>query len=150
MAAAGLRLISHLYPFLTFTSLTSSLDLITCLASYSNPEEAWVWPGSEVIAMGLLRKATDSSSAVCQNSFNLIAHSFLKDRVQPLFTRSKNKAVTEQGRKSINAVPGRVSATEQETTDKPWKYQSVHLLTVFHWMIQQLDVWTIVVIVALG
>ena len=135
MAAAGLRLVFHLQSCLLLANVAPSLDLMVCLAAYSDAQAPWVWPGSNDIAIELL-----SSFKYHHNSPKSIAQSLLKDRLQPLFVGSKSKTVTEQGWKSINPVPGRTNAIELEVVNKPWKYQSVHMITVFRWLLQQLDV----------
>ena len=136
MTAAGLRLVSHLNVLSPHIDYCSSLDFIVCLASYSDAKEPWVWPGSEGVAIKLLR------SGRTQASTRPVTQALLEDRIRPVFARSKTPAVTAQGRKSINPVLGRVDPIELETADKQWRYQGIHMIAVFRWVLQQLNVWS--------
>ncbi|KAL9603638.1 MAG: hypothetical protein Q9179_002125 [Wetmoreana sp. 5 TL-2023] len=63
----------------------------------------------------------------------------LRERVKPLFVKSRNPILTEAGRKAISPAIGNSSSTDFESADKPWKFESPHIVTVFEWILQQID-----------
>jgi len=64
----------------------------------------------------------------------------LRERIKPLFAKSKNPAVTPAGRKAITPLPVPIEHGVDEVEIKPWKYGDCYIVTVFEWVLQQLDV----------
>ncbi|KAL8793699.1 MAG: hypothetical protein Q9195_003748 [Heterodermia aff. obscurata] len=72
-------------------------------------------------------------------NFQTLLTNLLREHVKPAFVKSNNSAITPAGRKAIIALPPRFEASIDETKSKPWKYGQVYLITVFEWILEQLD-----------
>lgn len=84
-----------------------------------------------------------AENSVLPENISGVLHALLHERIKPLFARSKNPAVTQQGRKAIDPLP--VNATAHSDIDveaKPWKYRDMYIVTVFRWVLKHLDVST--------
>jgi len=64
----------------------------------------------------------------------------LRERIKPLFAKSKNSAITPAGRKAITPLPVPIQHGVDEEVLKPWKYGDCYIVTVLEWVLQQLDV----------
>lgn len=135
MSLQGLSILSHLQKLAPFSSNESSIALYTCLASFSDDSDPWT-----------SSKATEEARSLAEDSVvseNIpgVLHALLQERIKPLFARSKNPAVTQQGRKAIDPLP--INATVHSDMDveaKPWKYRDMYIVTVYQWVLKRLDV----------
>ena len=69
-----------------------------------------------------------------------LATDLLKEKIKPLFAKSKNPAITAAGRKAISPLPVPIEHSIDESELKPWKCRDVYIVTVFEWALRQLDV----------
>ncbi len=119
----------------------NSQALIVSLAAFTDERDPWVTVEAFQMATHLLDEYVEDMTQRSGNCGSII-RAILKDNVRPLFVRSKNPAITSQGRKSIR--PARVgydsSTLDRET--KPWKFRHVYIVSVFRWVLQRLDVRT--------
>lgn len=108
---------------------------ITCLASFTDGRDAWVTHGAYEDARVLLLQSIKTSSRTYQTLMTRI----LQHHVKRLFARSKTPLLTAQGRKAINPLPAAFETIDVDAGNKPWKYRSPHIVTVFRWVLEQID-----------
>lgn len=135
--SAGLRLLLHIRKLEGDSSHDLPTELITCLASFTRAEDPWANETSLFEASCLLDGHIQSLKL--DNYQNLLTR-LLREEIKPAFAKSKNSAVTPAGRKAITALLPRLEASIDEIVLKPWKYSQVHIVTVFEWIMRQLDV----------
>ena len=139
MACAGLRLIHNLRRVVPVLKNDCDLDLVTCLASFTDERDAWTRPEARREAEDLLEGCSKTASTDNTKSVGDLLTSLLQDRVKPLFAKSKSNTITQQGRKAISPLPGMVESADAETRSKPWKFQNVYIVSVFRWIFSHLD-----------
>jgi hypothetical protein len=65
----------------------------------------------------------------------------LKEKIRPIFARTKNIAITPAGRKNFHPIPqARFDSSFLERETKPWKFHDVYATTVLEWILSQLNV----------
>ena len=138
LSTVGIRILLHLN---RLDSLSKSgdppIELITSLAAYTNAYDPWTTPDAnndtEKILGSLIGSVDDASKAKVFNGV-------LADSIKPLFAKSKNPAVTEQGRKVIHPLPQPLDMSDMETSSKPWKFRDIYIVTVYRWVLTRLTV----------
>ncbi|KAL8938083.1 MAG: hypothetical protein Q9216_004081 [Gyalolechia sp. 2 TL-2023] len=142
MKTAGLVLLSCLDSVHAPNS-EGSASLIACLASFTNLQDPWTSPKAYDLAQSLLSKHLQvkkyQNVRTTPGSYDTLIHNLLLNQVKPLFVRSKNPTLTDQARKAISPLPGPNIPSDFESHNKPWKFQSPHIVTIFHWILTQLD-----------
>lgn len=137
-------MLSHLQRAALLSSDESVVTVFTCLASFSEGNDQWT--SSKALDQATILAETYVKS---QDVANLL-HGLLRERIKPLFARSKNAAITRQGRKAIHPLPNNEAAhSDLDVESKPWKYRNVYIVTVFHWLLSHLNVSIAPVISAL-
>lgn len=142
MAVAGLRLLSHLQHLVPslHEGPSPDLDLVTCLASFTDDRDPWTRPEAEEAAKSLLDRHLERLTTGDPNTLTPLLTNLLQTRVKPRFAKSKANTVTEQGRKAAYPLSNAVDISEAETEIKPWKFGVVYLMTVFRWILLHLNV----------
>ena len=135
----GIRLLSHLRRIGDAHGNEATPELITCLSSFTHVEDPWTNQASQTEASDLLVHYKRTFTSKTEESLPLLTK-LLTDIVKPAFTKSKNSAITPAGRKAISTLPPRIEASIDESKLKPWKYDQVYIVTVFDWVLKQLDV----------
>ncbi|MCJ1250460.1 hypothetical protein MMC30_007688 [Trapelia coarctata] len=145
MAVAGLRLLSHLHHLVPGLLERSSpdLDLVTCLASFTDERDLWTRSEALEAAEALLNRYLSRFTADDRNALTKLLIGLLQTRVRPHFAKSKSNAITDQGRKSAYPQSSAVDASEAEVEIKPWKFREVYIVTVFRWILLNLTESTI-------
>ncbi|KAL8980136.1 MAG: hypothetical protein Q9205_004695 [Flavoplaca limonia] len=133
----GLRILSHLQD-LNISSFDSSAALVACLATFTDLKDPWTTEDSFYLAQSMLTKHIGGVKDDSKRFDRLITE-LLLDHVKPLFLKSKPSVLTDQGRKAIAPLPGTAVPSDFESGSKPWKFQSPHILTVFYWVLEQLN-----------
>ncbi|KAL9607056.1 MAG: hypothetical protein Q9167_007990 [Letrouitia subvulpina] len=138
--AAGLRLLVRLQvcPFVLEDGEEEEALMITCLASFTNERDAWVTHGAYEDARALLL-ATIERIKGSPKLYQILMTRILQHQVKPLFAKSKTPLLTAQGRKAIHPLPAAFETIDVEAGNKPWKYRSPHIVTVFKWVLDQID-----------
>ena len=132
MGEMGLILLSNLEISDIPSNEGLSVDILICLSSYSDASDPWTSLEAQKQALDLLNKL-DHLPTYYTN--------VLRDRIKPLFAMSKNPAVTPQGRRAIDPLPSNYTALiDADAEIKPWKYRRIYLITVFQWILGQLNV----------
>ncbi|KAL9044302.1 MAG: hypothetical protein Q9214_002552 [Letrouitia sp. 1 TL-2023] len=143
LKAAGLRLLVRLQLGCPFVLGDGDGDedevlAITCLASFTDERDAWVTRGAYEDARVLLSQTLGrikGSSKLYQTLMTQI----LRHQVKPLFAKSKTPLLTAQGRKAIYPLPAAFETVDVDAGNKLWKYRSPHIVTVFKWVLEQID-----------
>ena len=118
-------------------------DIIIALASFVSEQDPWTLPEIHTRATILLKTQftslrTDPDSSI---AFWATIEDILKQKVRPLFAKTKNPAITASGRKNFHPVPlPRFDASVLDPETKPWKNQDVYATTVLSWIVSQYQV----------
>lgn len=138
-ALVALRLLRHLHQLVPLSEPRLLVTLVAGLAAFTDPNDAWTTPEVCEEAAGLLEDCLETSKSAHKGTKGLIA-ALLREEIRPLFAKSKNNTVTQQGRKAINSLPEKFDASEHQIDIKPWKYRHVHIVTVFKWVLERVNV----------
>lgn len=132
----GLLLLSRLPKDVPLDSDDSTVPVFSCLASFSDESDPWTSPKTQELACSLAKEYA------VPDHLPALLHGLLQERIKPLFAKSKNPAITQQGRKAIDPLPSNGTAHgDLDTESKPWKYRDVYIVTVFRWILKHLDVY---------
>ncbi|KAI9037849.1 Tti2 family protein [Aspergillus affinis] len=115
-------------------------DIIIALASFASDHDSWALPETHARANALLTTHFTSlrSEADLNKTFWATIEDILKQKIRPLFAKTKNPAITASGRKNFHPVPlPRFDASVLDPETKPWKIQDVYATTVLSWIITQ-------------
>lgn len=135
MSLKGLLILSHLKTFISLYSTEFDVTLYTCLASFSDEKDPWTSSKAWSVAHSIAEDAIDP------RSISGLLHAILQERVKPLFAKSRSPAITQQGRKALDPVPTNTTVhTDIDVEAKPWKYRDMFIVTVFRWVLKNLDV----------
>ncbi|KAI4123291.1 MAG: hypothetical protein LQ338_005340 [Usnochroma carphineum] len=137
MEEAGLHLLSHLQRLQLSVSEDQAAALIACLASFTNPQDPWTSQGSHLVSKSMLASFRTNLDEKIPKQFDTLIRNLLLNHVKPLFQKSKNPNLTPQARKAISPLPPG-PADFESPANKPWKFSSPHILTVFEWILSQL------------
>ncbi|KAL8856733.1 MAG: hypothetical protein Q9178_006690 [Gyalolechia marmorata] len=137
MKATGLQLLSLLQN-LQPTRPDNSAAFVACLASFTDLEDPWTNENAFVLAQSMLSSHLQRVKGN-PNQFDDLITDLLLHHVKPLFIKSKSPVLTDQGRKAIAPLPGNALPSDFESGNKPWKFQSPHIITIFRWILCQLD-----------
>ncbi|KAJ5568157.1 hypothetical protein N7450_010643 [Penicillium hetheringtonii] len=111
--------------------MTGSLDLIVAMASFTSEKDPWTTKASNDYAEAYL-------NIKCQNDLWLIIERLLKEKIRPLFTKTKNPAITSEGRKNLHPMPRTpFEGGALDDSTKPWKNTHIYAPAVLSWIICQ-------------
>ncbi|KAL5336408.1 hypothetical protein BJX70DRAFT_390026 [Aspergillus crustosus] len=131
----AISVISSLFALLPFKDAERVQDVIIALASYSAKEDAWTTPEAHTTATALLDDFVNDSE---RSTFWKTVEYALRDRIRPLFSRTKNPAITDSGRKNFHPVPlPRFDQSIFDSETRPWKTDAAYITTVFSWVVKQ-------------
>ena len=117
----------------------SAVEFFQALASFTQSRDSWTTEALKIQADNLLQRSIKLLRHEC-DSIEALLSRLLREKVKPLFAKSKNPNVTEAGRKNISPLPVPVEHSIDEIALKPWKYQDVYIVAVFEWILNQLNV----------
>lgn len=113
-------------------------DIVIALASFTSENDPWTTIECATKATELLHSFTTTIRTVADPSFWSVVEQVLKERIRPLFAKTRNPAVTATGRKNFHPVPlARFDSSILDPESKPWKINDVYANTVFSWVIYQ-------------
>ena len=139
MVPVGLRLLSHLWKLEDEDGDKPLTDLIMCFICFSRTEDPWTTQASSTEALNWLQGFVTAQDAK-RTDFQYLLTDLLRNYVKPAFVRSKNSTVTPAGRKAISSLPPKIEASIDEKNTKPWKNDQIYILSVFEWILAQLNV----------
>lgn len=143
MKETGLQLLSHLGRHHS-PRPEASPSIVACLASFTDRKDPWTNLKAQDLAQSLLFKHLQNNED-SQSIGNLpqphgtLIKDLLLYHVKPLFVKSKNPLLTAQARKAIAPLPGPAAPSDFESSSKPWKFESLHIVTIFQWILIQLN-----------
>ncbi|KAL8953382.1 MAG: hypothetical protein Q9222_000759 [Ikaeria aurantiellina] len=140
LKTTGLCLLRHLHN-LNPPPLKPTATLLACLSSFTDPRDAWTNQESHHLAtLTLSHQTALLKEGENPNHFEELITVLLKEHIKPLFLKSKSPILTEQARKkTTSSLPAGPSDFDNSGNNKPWKYHSPHIITVFRWVLTQLD-----------
>ncbi|GKZ19430.1 hypothetical protein AbraIFM66951_011040 [Aspergillus brasiliensis] len=113
-------------------------DIILALASFTSEADPWTTDDSRTASTAILEKFRTTTPSTPDASFWPVLENILKDRIRPLFTRTRNPAITAAGRKDMHPIPlPRFDTSILDPESKPWRSSDVYAVTVFSWIIAQ-------------
>lgn len=131
----GIQVLSYLDRILPLGKYENRASTIMRLAVLTDERDVWTSQRTAEMAHSFLA----SHGHIAKERSVLIEH-ILRKSIRPLFAKSKNPAITAQGRKAMAPLPTKLEALEDEKDIKPWKYEKGYIITVFRWVLQNLDV----------
>ncbi|KAH2305507.1 hypothetical protein KXV26_008556 [Aspergillus fumigatus] len=117
---------------------THAVDVITALASFTSEQDSWTTQDSYMKTREILENFVTNAHSEADSSFWSLIERILKERIKPVFAKTKNPAITAEGRKNFHPVPlPRFDASIIDPATKPWKISAVYATTVLAWVIAQ-------------
>ena len=137
MAVAGLRAISSLLYLLPETFEPQDAELLVCLSTFTDLQDPWTRTESHERARGLLGHYEALQASEVASTIPGI----LQKVVRPAFSKQKQAAITAGGRKAMTPADSNVGISfRPEAEEKPWKFQTPWVTTVFLWCITKISV----------
>lgn len=133
MSSTGLIVLSQLEKVSSLSEDEDILALFVCLASFTYEDDPWNCRRVQQKALALI------NTYLKPTLLPRILTRLLSDWVKPLFAKSRSSAITPQGRKSIKSLPTNTHS-DFDIEAKPWKYRKMYIVTVFQWILKQLNV----------
>ena len=139
MSLSGLVLLARLQKLKPPSEDEHVVSILTCLASFTDLNDSWT-----------CSKAKDQAHSLLENHtfYGKLSTAFtrlLQERIKPLFAKTNNPAITQQGQRAIDPLPSSATAhSDLDDEAKPWKYRNAYSVTVFQWVLEHLDVRTII------
>ncbi|TQB76720.1 hypothetical protein MPDQ_007115 [Monascus purpureus] len=113
-------------------------DIIVALASFTSEKDAWVTKESFAKSTTVLQAYITERRLENDPSLWSMIEYILKNRIKPLFSKTRNPAITAAGRKNFHPIPlPRFDMSVLDPETKPWKVSDVYATTVFSWIIMQ-------------
>lgn len=135
-STVGLRILVRLDGLIPTLKHEKAQAFVVGVAAFTDEREAWVDGESVEMATRLLRDyVRDSGEGFAQTASGL-----LREKVRPLFARSKNPALTTQGRKNVRDVRPAYEPAVEDAETKPWKHRDAYIVPVLRWMLMNMDV----------
>ena len=139
MSLSGILLLARLQKIKPLSEDDHVVSILTCLASFTDLNDPWTCSEARDYAYSLL--ADHTASGKLSSAFTRLLH----ERIKPLFAKTNNPAITQQGRRAIDPLPSSATAHSDLNDDaKPWKYRNAYSVTVFRWVLEHLDVRNII------
>lgn len=126
-----------------FSELAScdSLDLFTCLASFTDSRDSWTRSESADMAHKILGLCQRNCGQTNQYRWVDRVCFILREVVRPSFQKNP-VGITEQGRKASYPLTKNSQFSDMEVEPQPWNSGKVYILTVFRWSLLELTVYT--------
>ncbi|PWY70670.1 ATP :tRNA-specific tRNA nucleotidyltransferase [Aspergillus eucalypticola CBS 122712] len=113
-------------------------NIILALASFTSEADPWTTAESHTASTAILKRFRTTSPPTADVSFWVVLETILKDTIRPLFTRTRNPAITAAGRKDMHPIPlPRFDTSILDPESKPWRSSDVYATTVFAWILRQ-------------
>lgn len=136
-SSIAVSVLSSLTTILPVGKAADKPDIIIALASFTSENDPWTTSTSNAKATEVLKSYTN----VREGAFWSVIEQILKERIKPLFTKTRNPAITATGRKNFHPAPlPRFDTSVLDPETKPWKIHDVYATTVFAWIIAQYHV----------
>lgn len=119
---------------LTDRSIARAPDVVLATATFNSMQDPWTTEDSESEASMHLKVSLQD------DKWDALER-LLKEKIRPLFTKSKNPAITSEGRKNLHPVPPtRFDGSALDDSTRPWKNTDIYATSVLSWIISQYEV----------
>lgn len=115
-------------------------DVVIVLTSFTSKGDPWTTEEAFASATTLLDTFISATVTDAENkaTFWSVIERILKEKIRPLFAKTRNPAITSSGRKNFHPIPlPRFDASVLDSETKPWKNQGIYATTVLSWIIQE-------------
>lgn len=114
----------------------NAADILLAGACFVNQQNPWVTSESYNATSMLMNVWVQDTHLA--NTFWPAIDFILKERIRPLFAKTKNPAITSAGRKNFHpqTLP-RFGASDLDASAKPWKTTDVYVASVLSWILSQ-------------
>ncbi|OJZ87769.1 hypothetical protein ASPFODRAFT_60129 [Aspergillus luchuensis CBS 106.47] len=134
LAISVIAALDSLFPVYKATDVP---NIILALASFTSEADPWTTAESHTASIAILERFR-TSPRTPEASFWAVLETILKDRIRPLFTRTRNPAITAAGRKDMHPIPlPRFDTSILDPESKPWRSSDIYATTVFAWVLRQ-------------
>lgn len=114
--------------------MAASPDVILAVASFTSNEDPWTTEDS-------LMEADMHLNVTCYQTPGPIIERLLREKIRPLFAKTKNPAITSEGRKNFHPVaPTRFDGSSLDDSTRPWKNTDIYAASVLSWIISKYNV----------
>lgn len=104
------------------------------MASFTSEEDPWTTEDTVV-------ESSMHLNVTLQRGKWTVIERILKEKIRPLFTKTKNPAITSEGRKNFHPVPPtRFDGSALDDSTKPWKSTDIYATSVLSWIVSQYTV----------
>ncbi|KAG0158313.1 hypothetical protein PDIDSM_5826 [Penicillium digitatum] len=116
--------------------LDNAADVLLAGGCFANKQTPWATADSYNAASMLMNVWVQNTRH--SDTFWPVIDFILRERIRPLFAKTKNPAITSAGRKNFHprTLP-RFGASDLDTSAKPWKTTDVYVAAVLSWMLSQ-------------
>ncbi|KAJ5098096.1 hypothetical protein N7532_005097 [Penicillium argentinense] len=112
-------------------SIIKSPGVIATMASFTSKEDPWITQTS-------MDSAETHINVSCQSGIWPIIERVLREEIRPLFTKTRNPAITSEGRKNLHPMPSApFDGSKIDDSTKPWKNTDIYATSVLSWAISQ-------------
>ncbi|PWY87066.1 ATP :tRNA-specific tRNA nucleotidyltransferase [Aspergillus sclerotioniger CBS 115572] len=137
-SSLSISLISALDSLLPVYKAADVPDIILALASFTSEADPWTTEESRATSTELLERFNKATRSTPDASFWSILEVILKERIRPLFTKTRNPAITAAGRKDFHPIPlPRFDMSVLDPESKPWRAHDIYSVTVLSWIVVQ-------------
>ncbi|KAJ5952765.1 uncharacterized protein N7479_011178 [Penicillium vulpinum] len=114
----------------------NAADILLAGACFTNKKNPWATSESYNAASMLMSVWIQDTRR--SNTFWPAIDFILRERIRPLFAKTKNPAITSAGRKNFHpqTLP-RFGANDLDASAKPWKTTDVYVASVLSWILSQ-------------
>lgn len=139
LAVSVLVLLNKLLPI---HEAASASDIVVALASFTAESDPWTTTDTLAASTATLQAYSQATRSESDDApFWSTNQHILKERIRPLFTKTRNPAITSAGRKNVYPVPlARFDGSILDQEARPWKTNDVYATTVLSWIIAQYHV----------
>ncbi|CAP96804.1 hypothetical protein E8E15_008275 [Penicillium rubens] len=114
----------------------NAADILLAGACFANEQNPWATSESYNAASMLMSVWVQDTHR--GNTFWPAIDFILRERIRPLFAKTKNPAITSAGRKNFHpqTLP-RFGASDLDASAKPWKTTDIYVASVLSWILSQ-------------
>lgn len=138
-STVAIRVLVILNSVLPIPKHTKPQAVIVSLAAFTDERDSWVAAEACHTATDLLQAYLDDTRQT-KGEFPSVAGALLKDHIRPLFAKSKNPAITSKGRKNIRTVQAGYDLNLVDPESRLWKYRYPYIVSLFRWILQNINV----------
>ncbi|KAJ5812951.1 hypothetical protein N7447_009974 [Penicillium robsamsonii] len=114
----------------------NAADILLAGACFANKQNPWATSESYNAASMLMSVWVQDTRR--GNTFWPAIDFILRERIRPLFAKTKNPAITSAGRKNFHPqTQPRFGGSDPDASAKPWKSTGVYVVSVLSWILSQ-------------